>query len=255
MRLLVVGCGAIGSVVAREAAKMPHVEGPVLLTDIEPRRAHDLGERHGGLVVGLEEGLSRATLVVEAASQDAVRDVGPRALEAGCDLLVVSVGALLETATAERLRTAAAKAGRAILVPSGAIGGLDALRAAAVGGLDEVLLTTAKPPESLGLGTERISGPVTLFDGPAAEAVRRFPKNVNVAAAVALAAGVAPRVRIVADPSLARNTHTIEARGAFGRLTFRIENEPFPENPATSRLAADAVVALLRGLGDPLRSG
>lgn len=254
MRLLVVGCGAIGTVVAHEARRLRHVED-VALADVDAPRAASLAAATGARVVSLDQGLAEADLVVECASQAAVREIGPAALAAGCDLVVVSVGALLDSALRERLVAAAAKTGARILLPSGAIGGLDALRAAAVGGLDDVTLTTAKPPDSLGLENEEIHDPVTLFDGAASEAVRRFPKNVNVAAAIALAAGREPRVRIVADPSLRRNTHTIEARGAFGRFTFKIENEPFPENPATSRLAADAVVALLRGLGEPMRIG
>lgn len=254
MRLLVVGCGSIGTVVANAARSLPHVE-EVLLHDVDPARAASLAKATGARVASLDEGLTLADVVVECASQQAVREIGPAALAAGCDLVVVSVGALLDANLLARLRGAGEKAGARILVPSGALGALDALRAAAVGGLDEVTLTTAKPPDSLGLGHEEIHDPVTLFDGPASEAVQRFPKNVNVAAALALAAGREPRVRIVADPSLRRNTHTVEARGAFGRLTFRVENEPFPDNPATSRLAADAVVALLRGLAEPLRLG
>ena len=111
-------------------------------------------------------------------------------------------------------------------------------------------LTTAKPPAGFGLGS--IDAPRTLFEGPAREAVARYPKNVNVAAAVALA-GLGfdrTRVRVVADPALTENTHTIEARGAFGSLRFRVENRPFPDHPATSRLAALAAVALVRRLAD-----
>jgi aspartate dehydrogenase len=254
VKILLVGCGAIGSVVARESVKMRHIDA-LHLFDTDGKRAESLAREVGGDVVSLEEGFADADLVIEAASQSALREVGPVALAAGCDLLVMSVGGLLDEALFGRLRANAEKSGARILVPSGAVGGLDALRAASRSGFAALTLTTAKPPDGLGLGAEEIHDPVLLFEGSASEAVQRFPKNVNVAAAITVAAGRQPTVRVVADPSLRRNTHTIEASGPFGRMVLRFENEPFPENPATSYLAALAAVAVVAGLGQTLRFG
>lgn len=255
MRILLVGCGAIGRAVAAGAATLPGV-ARVFAYDAVAGRAAALASLAKVEVAGsFEAGLASCDLVVEAASQEAAQDVAPRALAAGKDVVLLSVGALADDGFREALVAAALKYGRKVHVPSGAIGALDALRAAREGGLDRVTLTTAKPPASLGLVDVRERR--VLFEGSAREAVQRYPKNVNVAAALALAGVGLDRttVRVVADPALKENTHTIEAEGAFGRFTFRVENKPSPENPATSHLAALAALALLRRLTEPLVVG
>jgi aspartate dehydrogenase len=142
-----------------------------------------------------------------------------------------------------------------LLIPSGAIGGLDAIRAAAEAGLTEVTLVTAKPPE--GFGLHGLTEAKVLYEGNATEAVAKFPKNVNVAAALSLA-GMGfekTHVRIVADPALTANTHTIVAKGAFGEMTCKVENRPSPENPASSYLASLAALALIRRFVAPIQVG
>lgn len=255
MRVLLIGCGAIGTFLARELSKDAAVE--LVLHDRDAPRAETLARTLPASRVALTiervpEGLD---LAVEAASQAAVAEHGVRVLDAGVDLLVLSVGALVDRALRERMLRAAEASGTHVLVPSGAVGAIDALKAARLAGLTEVVLTTRKPPAALGEGP--LTEPAVLFDGPAAEAVRRYPKNVNVAAVVALAgAGFdATRVRVVADPSVTRNTHEILARGAFGSFTFRTENEVFQENPATSRLAAFAALETIRARAARLRVG
>jgi aspartate dehydrogenase len=193
-------------------------------------------------------------VVVEGAGQEAVRQHGEAVLLAGKDFLVLSVGALADDDLFERLKLAAKNTGAHLLLPSGAIGGLDALASAAVGGLDDVTLTTRKPPDALQTGADRDAllgdakaEPVLLFEGPAREAVREFPANVNVAAALSLA-GVGfdrTRVRIYADPAVSRNTHEVQARGWFGELSFTIQNVP-TENPKTGRITALSVLKTLR---------
>ena len=198
-------------------------------------------------------------VVVECAGQDAVREHAEAVLLARRDLLVLSVGALADDDLFERLRRAAARAEAHLLLPSGAIGGLDALSSAALGGLDQVTLTTRKPPGALQTGTERDAylssstgkggrgEAVLLYEGPAREAVRLFPANVNVAAALSLA-GVGfdrTHVRIYADPAVTRNTHEVRARGWFGELTFTIQNVP-TENPKTGRITALSALKALR---------
>ena len=152
------------------------------------------------------------------------------------------------------------------MVPTGAIAGLDAIRAARIGGLDEVQLRTTKPPRALagapglrGLGVDldHLAGPVVVFDGTAADAVIAFPANLNVVAALSLA-GIGPdrtRVVLVADPAGTSNIHEITARGAFGELSIRLDNRPTPGNPKTSHLASLSAIALLRGLSEAVRVG
>jgi aspartate dehydrogenase len=189
-----------------------------------------------------------AVAVVEAAGVGAVAEHVPGLLAAGLDVIVLSTGAFGNPRVRRCIEQAAGApgAGRVVL-PSGAIAGLDALRAAALsGGLDDVVLTTTKPVRAVdGAAAE----PATLFEGPASEAVLRYPKNINVAATVALAGLGFERTRVVfrVDPSLARARHQIVASGPFGRLEMQSESEAAPGNPASSRLAGlSAVDAITR---------
>lgn len=199
-------------------------------------------------------------LVVELAGQEAVRQHGEAVLAAGRDLLIISIGALADDALRERLEGAARRSGGRLLLPSGAIGGLDAIASAALGGLDEVTITTRKPPDALATGTEADgklaearAEPVLLYEGAAREAVRLFPANVNVAAALSLAGVGFDRtfVRIVADPAVTRNTHEVSAKGWFGELRFTIMNIP-TENPKTGRITALSVLKAIRNLQAPV---
>jgi aspartate dehydrogenase len=199
-------------------------------------------------------------LVVELAGQDAVRQHGEAVLAAGRSLMVISIGALADDDLFQRLQAAAEKSGARLYLPSGAIGALDAIGAAAVGGLDEVTLTTRKPPDALQTGTDRDASladareeRVLLFEGAARDAVRLFPANVNVAAALSLA-GVGfdrTRVQVYADPTVTRNTHEVLARGWFGELRFTIMNVP-TENPKTGRITALSVLKAIRNLQSPV---
>lgn len=199
-------------------------------------------------------------LVVEMAGQEAVHQHGEAVLRSGKDFLPISIGSLADDDLYARLREAAEVAGRRLLLPSGAIGALDAISSAAIGGLDEVTLTTRKPPDALQTGTARDAAlgaatqeRVLLYDGTAREAVRLFPANVNVAAALSLA-GIGfdrTHVTIYADPSVTRNTHEVYARGWFGELRFTIMNVP-TENPKTGRITALSVLKVLRNLRSPV---
>jgi aspartate dehydrogenase len=200
-------------------------------------------------------------LVVEVAGQQAVQEHAEAVLLAGKNLLVLSIGALADDALYERLCQAARTAKSRLLLPSGAIGALDAISSGALGGLDEVTLTTRKPPDALQTGTDRdrllggaSSEPVLLYDGPARQAVVQYPANVNVAAALSLA-GVGfdrTRVRIYADPGVTRNTHEVHVRGWFGELTFTIQNIP-TSNPKTGRITALSALKAIRDLQAPVR--
>jgi aspartate dehydrogenase len=199
---------------------------------------------------------SDVDIVVEAAAVEVAAAYSIPVLENKKDLVVSSIGAFTDAAFLENVRETAEMNRRTVHLPSGAVGGLDLLKSAnALGGLEKVMITTRKSPASLGL--EGINRETPLFDGPAGEAIKKFPKNVNVALALSLA-GIGTektRVRVIADPSVERNTHTIEAEGSFGSMTATIGNLPMPDNPKTSYLAALSVLAALKNQGNPVVIG
>lgn len=250
----IVGCGAIGGQIARTVQDWDRYE-EIHVHDQVPERAASLADEVGPAAsVPMDEACS-ADVVVEAASQDAVRTVGEQALANGAVFVVMSVGALADDALARDLAKRAEASDGELLVPSGAIGGLDALAGARQADLERAELTTTKPPASLGMDED--FDREVLFEGPARKAVAEYPENVNVAAALSLA-GLGfdeTRVRIVVDPDVGSNRHRIDVAGAFGELTVEVENEPSPENPKTSFLAALSVIGLLRRLDEPVRVG
>jgi aspartate dehydrogenase len=197
-----------------------------------------------------------AVAVVEAAGVAAVAEHVPGLLAAGLDVIVLSTGALGNPDVRAPLEQATARpgAGRLVLA-TGAIAGVDAIRAAALSDqLDEVVLTTSKPARAIA-GAEAVEH--IVFDGPASEAVVRYPKNINVAATIALAGLGFERTRVVlrVDPTLTRSRHQIVARGPFGRLELQSESEPAIGNPASSRLAALSAVDAIRRLNAGVRVG
>lgn len=188
---------------------------------------------------------SGVTVVAECAGHAALASHGPDILAAGCDLVVAAVGALADEALETRLRSAAAGGGR-LVIPAGAVGGLDALAAARRAGLSSVLYVGCKPPAAwVGTAAEKmvdlsaLSGAEVFFTGSAREAAQTFPQNANVVAAIALA-GLGfdkTRVSLTTDPNAKGNSHTIEAEGAFGHMVVEVEGRPLPDNPKTSMLA------------------
>lgn len=186
-------------------------------------------------------------IVVEAATVQAVRDYAERVIAQRKDLVIISVGALVDQKLYQRLNELCRQLGTRILLPSGAIGGLDVIRSAmTMQQLDEVSLTTRKPPQSL-LG-RMVEQEEVVFEGSATEAISRFPQNINVSIVLSLA-GLGcdkTRVKIVADPHVTKNVHSIEAVGSFGQLCVKLENNPMPENPKTSHLAALSVLSALK---------
>lgn len=186
-------------------------------------------------------------VVAECAGQPSVAAYGPAILRAGIDLIVISIGALADADLEADLRQAATDGRSHILLPAGAIGGIDALAAMRLGGLSRVVYRSRKPPEAwagspaedtVDLGS--LSQATELFRGTAREAATRFPKNANVAATVALA-GLGmddTEVALVADPDAPGNVHEIEAEGTSGRFAIQLTGKPSPENPRTSALTA-----------------
>jgi aspartate dehydrogenase len=250
MRVGLLGCGNIGHLLAA------HAEGFAIaaLYDQDPERARALADEAGGTAFDSFEAFVGADvdLVVEAASIRAVRAHGEAVLAAGKDFVVMSVGALADPVFLARLRGAAIAAGRKVRVPSGAVMGLDNLKIGRIGGIDRLVLRTTKSPASLGLA---LGERTLVFRGRAEDCVQAFPKNINVSAAIALAAGREVEVELWADPAVDRNIHEISAEGPFGDAYLRIRNVPSPDNPATSYLAALSILVLLRDLAEPIVVG
>jgi aspartate dehydrogenase len=249
------GVGAIGQILAAALDAEPNRAVLAAVADQDRARAEKFAAqlKTRPPVVELDELVRRSDLIIEAASQGALQEIVPRALRAQKDLMVMSVGGLLEH---DEWFAEAEKQGCRIHIPSGAIAGLDGLRAAAMGRLSLVILTSRKPIAALRgakyvterrIDLDRLKEETILFEGPPEEACRAFPATSNVAASLRLAAGksVEIRVRVVAVPGGTENVHEIQAVGDFGRFRIVLENVPSPSNPRTSRLAALSAVATL----------
>jgi aspartate dehydrogenase len=205
---------------------------------------------------------SEADIIVEAASQEAVRKFGKQILEANKDLMIMSVGALANTIfLTELLDLAPVRKGRSkIYVPTGAIAGIDAIRSVRHL-LDSITLTTTKSPRALagapffatsGVNLDMITKITEIYDGSASEAVKLFPANVNVAAVLSLAGLGADKtkVRVLVDPHATTNQHEIVATGRFGDIKITVNNVPAPGNPKTSFLAVLSAIECLRSICD-----
>jgi aspartate dehydrogenase len=195
-------------------------------------------------------------IVVEAASQDAVKDVGLSILQNKKDLMIMSVGALLDESIYDILSDACKDFKKTIYLPSGAIAGLDGIKSVK-DELKSLSITTTKHPRSLkgakffetsDIDLDEINSSTVIFEGNAKEAVSLFPANINVAALLSLT-GIGSEktdVKIIADPNTDKNTHHIEAEGKFGKMTFTIANYPDENNPKTSRLAILSAIETLK---------
>jgi len=261
-RIGLLGCGAIGTQIAVAIdtgmipAQLTHIfdvdktKAEILVTKLKQKpeivdNAHLLSS-------------NPLDLVVEAASQDAVGDNALSILQNRKDLMIMSGGALLDESVFEIISDACKEFKKTVYLPSGAISGLDAIKSVR-NELDTVTITTTKHPNSLKgakffetskVELNEISKTTTIFEGTASEAVRLFPKNVNVSALLSLA-GIGSHetiVKVVVDPNTKKNTHQILAEGKFGKITTTIENVPDPNNPKTSRLAILSAIETLRSI-------
>lgn len=264
-RVGIAGLGAIGRSLAVRIAR-GDVPGLVLGAVASGSRDKARGwlEEQGIAcpVVDLADMPTHADLAVECAPGALISEICRPMLEAGKRVLVLSCGALL---TRPELIDLARERGGQIIVPTGALLGLDAVTAAAEGEISSVRMTTRKPPIGLkgapylvqnGVSVEGLNEAKLVFSGTAREAAAGFPANVNVAAALSLA-GIGPdrtTIEIWADPGVTRNCHAIEVESDSALLTFSIENVP-SENPKTGRITAQSALAALRKLHAPLRVG
>lgn len=251
-RLLLIGYGAMGRTVHR--CLQGHARARVAYIAETPERRESVQREVGDaveVVQSIDELRERPDLALECAGHQAVTTLVPALLEQGVDTIVASVGALAEEGLPERLESAAAYGDAQLILVPGAVAGIDALGAARLQRLDSVRYTGRKPPRGwAGTPAEERFDLATLveaaviFEGTAREAARRYPRNANVAAMVALAGIGMERteVTLIADPAVTRNTHSIHASGEFGELALTIANNPLPANPKTSALAAFSIV-------------
>lgn len=265
MRVGLAGLGAVGLEVARRlAAGIPGLELVAAAARDADKARRNLDAVGAAVpVVPLDRLAEMADVVVEGLPRDAFLAVAQSTIEAGRIFMPLSCGQLLDH---WHLVERAEATGARILVPTGALLGLDAVRAAAEGEIRSVTMITRKPPMGLdgapylverGLSMASVTEPTKIFDGSAREGARGFPANVNVAAALSLA-GIGPdrtRLEIWADPGVDRNTHRIEVDADTARFSMTIENVPSVENPRTGKITALSAVAALRGLVSTLKVG
>jgi aspartate dehydrogenase len=258
---LTVGLGGFGAIGGALARRLDRGLPGLRLVAVSARDVGRAERRIAALarpvpVVTLAELATLADVVVECAPAAVFREVAEPALGAGRIFVPVSVGQLLEHADLIGL---AERTGARIVVPTGALLGLDAVRAAAEGEIRSVTMVTRKPPQGLagapylerhGIDVAGLRAPQKVFEGSARDGARGFPANVNVAAALSLA-GIGPertRLEIWADPHVTRNTHRIVVEADSARFEMQIENVPTEENPRTGRITALSVIAALRRL-------
>ncbi len=265
LRVAIGGFGAIGQEVAKALDEgIPGLELVAVSARDQDKARRNLATLKSEVaLLPLAELASQADIVIECAPAAVFRELALPAIEQGRSLVPLSVGQLLVHSDLERR---AAKTGARILVPTGALLGLDAVRAAAEGTIESVTMVTRKPPGGLAgapfltenkIDLEGLTEPRRIFKGTAREGAKGFPANVNVAAALSLA-GIGPdrtMLEIWADPGVTRNTHTIEVEADSARFTLKIENVPSGANPRTGKITALSTIALLRGLTATLRVG
>ncbi len=260
----IVGCGAIGQ------ALIHAVDSGELNVAVAGVTSRDEDRAHGFLdsldnplpYLSRQQLIEKSDLLVETAGGHIVAELAKETFAAGKDLMVISIGALLEY---PEVIEEARKTGCRLLAPSGAIAGLDGIKSACAGRVDQVTMISRKPPIGLQgaphlieneISLEGLVGETEVFSGSAREAVKGFPANLNVSAAVSLA-GIGPdrtQVKMLAVPGLERNCHDIEVLGEFGVLRVHIENIP-SENPKTGKLTAFSIIRSVQDAVDPFRIG
>ena len=258
MRITIVGCGSIGQLLAAAADEIAEVKR-IYLTDSDRAKAERLASKmkKGIVVEDVEEELYHCDLVIESATQEAARAIIPRVVARGVDIMVMSVGALVDDGFRQSVTAKAAECEAKIYIPSGAVCGTDGLRSSSMGKLDEVELIAIQGPKTLsdvdyitgkGIDVEKLAEKTVVYSGTAREAVQLFPKNVNVAATVSLL-GIGfdrTKVTIVMDPDTHSNSYRLRLRGEFGEMDCSTYNVPSPENPKTSYLSAMSAISALK---------
>ncbi len=253
MKVGILGCGAIANIITNFASEGKLGVDLKFFYDRDMERAENLASQVDGTVVlNIDDLLDQVDLIIETASPQAVREIVPQILKRGKDVIIMSVGALIDTDLRKKLEKQAEKNNSNIYIPSGAIVGLDGIKAASIGKIHQVSLITRKPPKSLGISAEKET---VLYEGKAKDAVLKFPMNINVAATLSIACGTEVDVKIIADPSVDRNSHEVHMMGDFGELKTTTHNMRCSINPKTSVLAAYSAIKLLKSLNENLKIG
>ncbi|MFA5155969.1 MAG: aspartate dehydrogenase [Candidatus Omnitrophota bacterium] len=265
----IIGCGAIGTSLAKAVRR--DFQGQAVLTglcDLDAAKSRKLSQTVSGggklAVPTLERLIRRSDLVIEAASSLCSWDIAQKVLSRGRQVIIMSAGGV--ASRLKELDAMARKNNSRVYIPSGAIAGVDALKAASTARVMKVTLTTRKGPQSfsgvesvrrMGIDLGAIKKDTVLFSGPAEKAVKLFPQNINVAAVLSLAGIGAKKtmVKVVASPAAKKNIHEIEIISQAGRIVTRTENIPHPANPKTSFLAVLSAIALLKQILAPVRIG
>lgn len=268
-----IGCGTIGSTLATaiKEGKAGNIK-LIAICDVEYKRVEQLNWKLGYQDIFLTTNPNdivehkNLDLIIEAASQEVVRNYAEEILNNHKNLMIMSVGAMANEKFCQDLIDVAKKKDVKIYVPSGAICGLDGIKSANVEKLRKVEIITIKNPRSLEgapylidnkIDITNITKSTTIYKGSAKNAAKGFPKNVNVAVALSLAGIGVDRtiVKIIADPNVTRTSHVIRATGDFGELTTNVNNFIHPENPKTSYLAALSAISTLEKLTNPIQVG
>jgi len=267
----VIGMGALGHAIAdRVAAK--GVSGAALSAIAGRPRSRDrldaLAQQWGCLFTTepLQLPLQGAGLVIEAAGVEAARNYAIPLLRAGCDIVLMSSGALIDREFTHELCCTASSFGRRVHLPSGSIAGLDGILSAMESNVQEIRVTSRKHPRALvgapyltaaSVDLADLKEPQVVFEGTAREAAAGFPANLNVAVTVAMAVGDLDkvRVRIIADPGAPQTIHVIEMAAESGTMTVEMFNRPSIDNPRSSWLAALSALATIRRIASPVQVG
>lgn len=235
IKIGIVGCGTIGSEIARTLVKKHSDRARIVaLSDIDQDKAKALKDELGISAEALDTEwlLASSDLIIEAAGIEAARELIPKALKLKKDIMVMSTGALIDFDD-KILRS------HQLHYPSGAIAGLDGVKSASQANIDKITLTTRKPPA--GLGLKDIKEETVVFEGTLPEAIKAYPKNINVGATLSISLAKKFRsklkVRIITAPEYTTNSHEVELSGEFGKLRAKTENQPSKTNPKTSALA------------------
>ncbi|WP_462316536.1 aspartate dehydrogenase [Methanobrevibacter sp.] len=253
MKVGIIGCGAIANIITTSIISEENDIDIAYFFDKDIERAENIASLAGGVaVLDFEDMLDDVDLVLECASPASVKQLAPIVLEKGIDMIVMSIGAFMDKDFFTEVLKIAKDNGAKIHLPSGAVVGLDGIKAVAKFGLKEVNLVTRKSPKSLGkdIGTEEV-----LFEGKASDAVKEFPLNINVAATISLACNRDIDVKIIVDPNVDRNVHEITAKGDFGEFKTITMNYPCAANPKTSMLAALSAIRLLKSFNETISVG
>lgn len=253
--VVLIGCGAM---TAEVLARLPADEARVTAVIVRPSgvaKARGILPKDIEILTSVDDLTAEPSVIAECAGHEAVAQHGEAVLRRNIDLIVASVGALADRPLHDTLVRAAKDGGGRLILPAGAVAGIDALTAARAGGLSKVRYSSRKPPKSWKntpaekiADLDRVSAPTILYSGAADEAARLYPQNANVAATIALA-GVgfdATEVQLIADPDAAGNIHNIHAEGTFGAFDIEMRGKPLASNPKTSMLAALSVIRAIR---------